>query len=150
MDLRSNRISLAVCAGLLTATMQPAAAVEMHDLKGLEQIFGRYAPGGDCTRQPRILVDVTGLAFEMDGKKEKVTNPEYAASYGSDSYSGISIWIFPYRSNDGYPILMTFNAEEKKGRLLIEGHDEGWQGGPKLGPRNATLVKGSPYALCKT
>ena len=75
MDLRSNRVSLAVCAGLLTATMQPVAAVEMHDLKGLEQIFGRYAPGGDCTRQPRILVDVSGPFFELEGKTEKVINP---------------------------------------------------------------------------
>jgi hypothetical protein len=126
-----------------------AGAVEVHDLKGLEDIFGRYAPGGDCKKEPLIIVDVTGLTFVMGGKEEKVTNPEYAASYGAYDYNGIMKWLFPFRRRDGYSILMTFNAGEKKGALLIEPHDEGYKGGPKLSPRNQLLVSGSPYARCK-
>jgi len=45
---------LAIFAGAI-----PAQAVEVTDLKGLEDIYGRYAPAGDCKRQPRIVVDVT-------------------------------------------------------------------------------------------
>lgn len=124
-------------------------AVEVSDLKGLESIFGRYAPGGDCKRQPQILVDVSGLTFEGAGKTEKVTNPEWAVSYGGDGYDGPARWIFPFRNApDLYPILMTFN-EDKPGSLAIAGHEEGYAGGPPLTPRNATLVKGSPYAKCK-
>jgi hypothetical protein len=126
-----------------------AAAVEVHDLKGLEGIFGRYAPAGDCKRQPQILVDVTGLTFTVAGASEKVTNPEYAAGYGPADYQGISVWIFPFHLKDGYSILMTFNYNEKKGALAIDPQDEGYKGGPKLSARNQALVNGSPYARCK-
>jgi hypothetical protein len=136
----------AVIAIIVPAT---AGAVEVTSLAGLEDIFGRYAPGGDCKRQPQILVEYSGLTFELPGATEKVTNPEYAASYGAHDYTGISKWIFPFRIADGYSILMTFNANEQKGVLLIEPHDEGWAGGPPPGPRNKALVAGSPYARCK-
>ena len=124
-------------------------AVEVTNLAGLEDIFGRYAPGGDCKRQPQVLVELKGLTFSVAGATVKVTNPEYAAGYGPADYAGISKWIFPFRIPDGYPILMTFNAGEKKGVLLIEAQDEGWQGGPPLSPTNKALVGGSPYGRCK-
>ena len=145
--MRVSTIVVSVAALSLFALS--AQAVEVHDLKGLEDIFGRYAPGGDCKKEPLIIVDVTGLTFVLAGKEEKVTNPEYAASYGAYDYAGISKWLFPFRRRDGYSILMTFNANEKKGALLIEPHDEGYKGGPKLSLRNQALVSGSPYARCK-
>jgi len=126
-----------------------AHAVERTDLKGLEGIFGRYAPAGDCKRQPQILVDVSGITFFVAGQQEKVTNPEQAQEYNGPDYQGPDIWIFPYRLNDGYSILMTFNYNSKKGVLVITPHDEGYPGGPKLSPRNQALVSGSPYAKCK-
>lgn len=141
----------AVVALALAATLAAAgtvAAVEVHDLAGLEDIFGTYAPGGDCKKQPRVVVDVSGLGFDVAGKTTKVTNPEYAASYGPHDYTGITRWIFPFRSKDGYPILMAFNDGEKPGALGITAQDEGWKGGPPLTPLNAALVKGSPYARC--
>jgi hypothetical protein len=124
-------------------------AVQVHDLKGLEDIFGRYAPAGDCQRQPRIVVDESGLAFDVAGKTTKVTDPEYAASYGPHDYAGITKWIFPFRTSGGFPILMAFHDGEKPGALAITAQDEGWKGGPPLSPLNAALVKGSPYARCK-
>ena len=126
-----------------------ASAVEVTSLAGLEDIFGRYAPGGDCQQQPQILVELSGLTFEVPGDTVKVTNPEYAASYGAHDYDGISKWIFPFRLKDGYAILMTFNANEQQGALLIDPQDEGWAGGPPLSPRNKALVAGSPYARCE-
>ena len=136
--------------GLLACFITGAVhAVEVSDLKGFEQLFGRYAPGGDCKRQPQIVVDVTGFTFEIGGKSEKVTNPEYAASYGPHDYQGITKWFFPYRKADGYPILMTFSGNEKPGTLAIDPQDEGYQGGPPASPRNAALLQGSPYARCK-
>jgi hypothetical protein len=126
-----------------------ARAVEMNHLKGFEDLFGRYAPGGDCKREPRVVVDEGGFTFESGGKQAKVTNPEFGASYGPPDYAGISKWFFPYRVKDGYSILMTFNANEQKDTLAIETHDEGYAGGPPLSPLNAALVKGSPYARCR-
>lgn len=127
----------------------PAAAVEVNDLAGLEDIFGLYVPGGDCERQPQIFVELSGLTFKVAGTTVKVTNPEYAASYAAHDYTGISKWIFPFRIATGYAILMTFNANEQNGALLIEPYDEGWAGGPALSPRNKALVDASPYERCK-
>ncbi len=133
-------------AALATSLM--ANAVEVHDLKGFEDLFGRYAPGGDCQRQPQIVVDVSGFVFEVNGKKESVTNPEYAASYGPHDYDGLSRWFFPFREQGDYPILMTFNYGEDPGTLMIEGQGEGFPGGPPFSPMNKALVSGSPYARC--
>jgi hypothetical protein len=93
-----------------------ASAVEVTDLKGFEQLFGRYAPAGDCKRKPQFVVDVSGFTFEVVGKNEKVTDPEYAASYGA---------------------------------VTIDPQDQDYPDGPRASPRNAALIKGSPYAKCK-
>lgn len=139
--------ALALCAAL--AAPGGAGAIEVTHLDGLEDIFGRYAPGGDCQRTPRITVERTGMTFEVNDRTEKVTRMEYAASYGGNFYEGISRWIFPFGSEGEWPILMHFHAGEKRGELRIEGHGEGYPGGPPLTPRNAALVKASPYRPCK-
>jgi hypothetical protein len=148
-----NRMKLlrrwAACMGLAALTVSlNASAIEVQGLQGFDQLFGRYAPAGDCRRQPQIVIDVVGMTFEVAGKEEVITNPEYAAAYGPHDYQGISQWFFPFRSNDDFPILMTFNHGEEEGVLVIEGHGEGYPGGPPLSPRNAALVNGSPYARC--
>lgn len=125
-----------------------AQAIEVKNLEGFEDLFGRYAPGGDCNRQPHIVVERTGFSFEVGGNTDTVTNPELAASYGGNYYRGITQWFFPFRSADGFAVLMSFNYQERPGQLNVEGHDEGWSGGPPLTPRNKALVDGSPYAKC--
>lgn len=136
-----------VMAAWLTAGV--AGAVEVSDMRGFEALFGRYAPGGDCAREPRVVVDATGIAVELKGATEKVTKLEYAASFGGPEYQGNIRWFFPFSSANGYPVLMAFDPDVKAGVLTVEPHDEGWQGGPPLSARNAALVKGSPYAKCK-
>jgi hypothetical protein len=147
----NSRSGVVVALGCAVAAVlsSGAGAVEVNDLKGFEQLFGRYAPAGDCKRQPQFVVDVSGFTFEVGGKTEKVTNPEFAASYGGRDYQGTELWFFPFRINDGYEILMTFNAGEKSGVVTIDPHDQGYPGGPKASPRNAALLKGSPYAKCR-
>ena len=137
---------------LLACAPMQARAVEINDMKGFEDLYGRYAPKGDCKRKPQIVVDAGGMIFEIAAAKARVTNPEFAASYfgGATTYEGISRVFFPFRTKpDYYPIMMTFNADEKKGVLVIAGHEEGWKGGPPLTPRNQALVSGSPYSKCK-
>ena len=145
---RAGAMSLAtiILAGPMWGT---ATAVEVQDLKGFEPLFGRYAPAGDCGRQPQIVVDVDGFAFEVGGASERGDRPEFAASYGGNFYQGISQWFFPYRNAAGFPILLTFNHGETPGVLAVEGHDAGWPGGPPLSARDQVLVDGSPYAKCR-
>ena len=138
-------------ATLVVALLLPvlAGAIEVEGLKDFAALHGSYAPGGDCTRSPRIVVDATGFTFEVNGQKEKATRVEYAASYGGNTYQGITQWFMPFRSANGWPLIMAFNAGESPGALTVDPHDEGWKGGPPLSARNAALVKGSPYAKCK-
>lgn len=141
--------TLAVVIGMAASlTAGAAGAVEIGDMKGFEALFGRYAPGGDCAREPRVAVDATGIAVELKGATEKATRIEYAASYGGPEYQGSVQWFFPFRSASGYPVIMAFDPDAGTGLLTVEPHDEGWQGGPPLSARNAALVKGSPYARC--
>lgn len=150
MNARLKGLKLVSAIALVAlVAARTADAVEVTNLEGLEDIFGRYAPAGDCKRQPQVLVEFKGLTFTVGGATVKVTNPEYAAGYGPADYAGISKWIFPFRIPEGYPILMTFNADEKKGVLLITAQDEGWKGGPPLTARNKALVDGSPYKRCR-
>lgn len=137
-----------IAAGLCALAMT-AGAVEVTSLEGLEDLFGTYAPGGDCKREPRITVETSGITFEVAGKQQKVTKVEFAASYGGNFYQGIAKWIFPFFMTDGYPILMTFNGDEKPGWLAIDAHDRGYQGGPAALPLEAALIKGSPYKRCQ-
>lgn len=148
---RVSRCSLVLASLGVLCAGTTAMAVELQGLKGyqLDTIYGRYAPGGDCKRQPQVVADATGLTFEVGGKSEKVTNPEQAMEFNGPDYQGSDIWIFPFRLKDGYSILMTFNPDSKKGALVIAPQDEGYPGGPKLSPRNQALVSGSPYARCK-
>ena len=146
---RTSRVLLAVFSLVALGAGCAAQAVELNGLKGLEGIFGRYAPGGDCKRQPQVVADASGLSFEVGGKQEKVTNPEQALGFAGPDYDGPGVWLFPFRLGDGYAILMSFNDGPQTGTLTIAPQDEGYPGGPKLSPRNQALVSGSPYRLCK-
>lgn len=138
---------LVLCSAMMITG--EAQAIEVKNLDGFEAIFGRYAPGGHCSKQPHILVDKTGFTFEVTGKSEKATHPEYAASYGGNFYEGISLWFFPYFDPDkDRPLLLTFNADEQKGVLAVA-TEYNYPGGPKLDAKYQLLVNGSPYKVCK-
>jgi len=146
---RRSRVLVRLLSLAALSASLVASAVELQGLKGFDDIFGRYAPAGDCKRQPQVLVDASGMTFFVAGKTEKVTNPENALQFNGPDYQGPDLWFFPFRLKDGYSILMTFNQAGKKGVLAIEPQDEGYPGGPALSPRNKALVSGSPYAKCK-
>lgn len=135
--------------GLCLLVPSIAGSIEIDGLKDFEALYGRYAPAGDCSRQPQIVVESAGFTFEVDGAKERASRVEFAASYGGNYYEGITQWFFPFKNANGWPVIMAFNAGEKPGVLTIEPNDEGWKGGPPLGARHQALVKGSPYAKCK-
>ena len=124
------------------------AAIEVDDLGGFEEHFGRYAPDGDCARQPQIVVAREGFSFEGGPPLPKATRPDYAASFMGNYYQGISLTFFPY-TEEPRPILMTFNADEKPGVLTVGIFDFDYPGGPKLPPEYRPYVDGSPYLRCR-
>ncbi len=138
--------ALVVLLGLALAPSL-ASAIEVKNLEHLDEIFGRYAPGGDCQRQPQVLVELSGLTFLNGDAKHKVARIEHAASFMGNFYEGIGIWLMPLYGTQR-PIVMSFNAGEQRGTLTIEGHDRGWNGGPPLTARHQALVDASPYRKC--
>lgn len=139
-SLRPLALSLLLCA--------PAAAAEDSlPASAFGETFGRYAPGGDCQREPQVVVAATGLEITFGGSTDRIARPDVAWSFGGNYYQGISLWLFPY-GGDERPVLLTLNAGEKPGVMLIEPHDRGYPGGPALSPRHAALAKGSPYLRC--
>ncbi|HRP71884.1 MAG TPA: hypothetical protein PK743_04500 [Luteimonas sp.] len=125
-----------------------AGAIEVQNLDGFEQYFGRYAPGGDCAKQPQVVIDREGFAFTGGPELPKATQPEYAASYMGNFYEGIGLWFFPYRS-EPRPYVLTLNADETPGKLTLEVYDFDYQGGPKLPDRYRPYLSASPYLKCR-
>lgn len=125
-----------------------AQAIEVANLDGFEQHFGRYAPGGDCSKQPQVVVDRAGFAFTGGPVLPKATQPEYAASFMGNFYEGISLVFFPYRV-EPRPYLLTINADETPGRLTLQGYDFDYEGGPRLPDRYRPYIAASPYLKCR-
>ena len=136
---------LAALAVLAACTA--AHASEVADLGGFEQHFGRYAPGGDCSRQPQVVVDREGFAFEGGPELPKATRPDYAASFMGNYHEGIGLWFFPYRS-EPRPYLLALNADETPGKLTLGACDFDYQGGPKLPDKHRPYTAASPYLKC--
>jgi hypothetical protein len=138
---------LVALALLALVPSQQASAITVTNLRNvhLDALFGRYAPGGDCKREPRITVDATGFTFTNGGRTAHPARFEHAVSYGPHDYAGISSWFFPFMKNDDDfgPVLMTFNANEKRGLLMIENERAG-----AGNPLYVALAKGSPYRKC--
>lgn len=152
------RISLAALA--LGVTAGSAHALALHDLKGqsLENLYGTYAAGGDCQREPRITVDESGFAFRYERKDTRASTFVYAVSYYTGAHGTPSAedadktMFFPFPTGvkegkwgpevDAYgPLTMEFDS--KQHTVVIEaGRDA------LLTPLQAALVRGSPYASC--
>lgn len=133
---------------MLSAVFANAMAIEVDSLDGMEEHFGRYAPGGDCTKQPQVVVAREGFAFEGGPALPKATRPDYAASFMGNFYEGISLTFFPYPA-EPRPLVLTLNADEKPGLMTIGVYDFDYAGGPKLPDRYRPYIAGSPYMKCR-
>ncbi|KAB8198102.1 hypothetical protein FKV24_003765 [Lysobacter maris] len=136
----------AVLLGLALAA--PAAQAEDPlPANSFADSYGRYAPAGDCAREPRITVAVSGLEISIGGTSERIARPEVAWSYFGPGYQGIARALFPYTGAER-PVIILLNDGEVPGALRIDPHDRGYQGGPPLSARHQALVDGSPYGRC--
>lgn len=139
-------VGLAALAGGL-AISPPAWAVTLDGLKGngLEHIYGSYAPGGDCSREPRVTIDDSGMTFQAASRTVQRARVEYAATFFGMRYEGIALAFFPFPRSDSDmgQVLMLVNDDEKPGTIRIEANAEP---GQRLDPFQAAL-SGS-YLLC--
>src|SRR3546814_10923491 len=85
-----------IAATLALAFAVPSAAVEVDNLDAFQQHFGRYAPGGDCGKQPQLVVSPSGFAFEGGTALPAATRPHYIASFMCHLYAAITEFFLPY------------------------------------------------------
>jgi len=111
-----------------------------------KDLAGRYAPRGDCTREPRLIVDSQGITVQSGGKQSKLAPVDVCLTCaGGTRYEGIEVWIGPNTKGGDQPFVFRFNANEKRGTVLIEQLDR-----RALPPIVGTMVAGSPYMRCRS
>jgi hypothetical protein len=139
-------LGVAVSAGgLVVSTTASAVTINGLEGSGFAHIHGSYAPGGDCSREPRVTLDDAGMTFHAIGRTVQRTRVEYAASFFGMSHEGIALAFFPFTRNDNDmgAVLMIVNEDEKPGAIRIESNAEP---GQRLDPFEAALA--GSYQLC--
>lgn len=143
VELTRSLQAAVICSVTLGLFTQSTAshAVTMNGLKGdgFSPIYGTYAPAGNCSHQPRIVIDADGMVFEAANRKVAVNRLEYGASFFGMGYEGTAMAFFPFptSSGDAGPILMLVNDDEKTGALRVESNAEPDQ---RLDPFHAAIV----------
>src|SRR3546814_15436943 len=87
---------------------RPPASTRTDTLFPYTTLFRSYAPGGDCGKQPQIVVSHSGFAFEGGPALPAATRPDYMASFMGNFYEGISEFFLPYPA-EPRPFLLTLN-----------------------------------------
>ena len=144
---------LALAGAVSFAAIAPAGAVTLENLEHFKSLYGRYGPGGDCSKYPQVVIDAAGFALDHgQGKVERANRPEYAISFFGPEYEGSAHAFFPYwdDANGTAPFLLTVDPGLKPAALAVEGHDYGWKGGPPMPARYQPWLAGSPYVRCAT
>jgi hypothetical protein len=126
------------------------------DAQLLSEVYGSYAPSGDCLKQPRINVDKTGIHLDTAaGKRGPLPMSVSLTWIGGASYSGIQTWaLIKHGGKDRYgddktPVVLTFNAGEKRGVLTAERTGSGKERPATLdGPLNS-IVQAAGFRLCR-
>lgn len=136
---------IGVLAALVLSAL-PAQAIEVANLEGFEDIFGTYAPGGDCTAEPQIVISRQGFLFTDAGLELAGNRMEFAASFWGARYDGIMNVFFPLVAgpDDLGPIILTANDDEKPGHVRIEASDRA-----PSDPFLAALVDTATFQRCK-
>lgn len=119
--MRTHFLAIAALLG----AVPPAGAQEAVP----EEIYGRYAPGGDCARQPRIEAGKAGVFIETAaGRSGPLPVMVCYSCAGGARYEGIQRWIYVKYGKDKWggdnmPVTFMFNAEERRGAVEIA-HDD--------------------------
>lgn len=116
-----------------------------------DDLYGRYAPGGDCSRQPRIEVGKAGVFIDTAaGRQGPLPISVCYSCAGGAQYEGIQQWVYVIYGKDKWggdnmPVIMMFNAEEKPGLVSIE-HDDTLK--TPIGAPMTQVVRAKQMKLC--
>ncbi|HSG34516.1 MAG TPA: hypothetical protein VLA37_08270, partial [Sphingomonadaceae bacterium] len=138
-----------VLGAILALAASPAQAVTLDNLDGpgFEPIYGDYAPGGNCSLEPRVTIDASGFTFRAAGTTEQRSKVEFALSFFGPEYEGPSLVFFPFPLGE-YEfgrVILTVNADEQEGLLRFE---DNTGPGDMFTPLEAALVEASTMQLC--
>ena len=127
------------------------------DLELPPDIYGNYAPGGDCAKQPRIIVNKIGVHLDTAaGKRGPLPIMVSYTFVGGARYSGIQIWALVKHGgknrwgDDNTPLIFTFNADEKRGELTAERENPGKERPVALDGPLASVAQAGRFHLCRT
>lgn len=122
----------------------------------LSEVYGNYAPGGDCTKQPRIIVNKTGIHLDTPaGKRGPLPIYVSLTWIGGASYSGIQTWALvkhggkDHYGDDNQPVVLTFNANEEHGALTAEHTGSGTEHPVALDGPLTSIVQTARFHLCR-
>ncbi|PZU59761.1 MAG: hypothetical protein DI547_04545 [Sphingobium sp.] len=138
-----------IVALVLAALAAPAGAQD-PDIPA--EIYGNYAPGGDCAQQPRVTVGKSGVLLDTAaGKSGPLPVSVCYSCAGGAQYEGMQRWVYVKYGKDKWggdnmPVILMFNAEEKHGALLVE-HDDTLK--TPLGAAMTQLVRARALKICK-
>lgn len=129
---------------LLAALAATAVSAEVNRQDPApKDLWGVYAPGGDCKREPRVRLDGEGLAVLRGGGIEPQTPLEMCRTcVGGHQYEGIEVWLSP-QVRGVHAAHFRFNADEKRGVLLIDDSGEG-----VMGPTLKAVMAAAPFKRC--
>jgi hypothetical protein len=144
-------ILLALAGATLSAfAIVAAQALPLSNLygQGVDHIFGSYAPGGDCSKEPRVVIDRNGMLFRANGREVRPGRVEYALTFLGPSYDGITAVFFPFpvSSNDYGRVIMFVNDDEKPGVIRF---DADLPPGGRPDPFHAAFTNAGIFTLCK-
>ncbi len=120
-------------------------------------VYGRYAPGGDCMKQPRITVNKDGIHLDTaQGKRSPLPVMVSYTFVGGARYSGIQTWALVKHGgknrwgDDNTPVILTFNAGEKPGALTAEREEPGQERPVALDGPLSSITQTGHFRLCRT
>ena len=133
-----------VVSALMAASSANAVTINGLQGSGFEHIYGSYAPGGDCAREPSVTIGNAGMTFRANGRAVTAARIEYAASFFGGAYEGDALAFFPFpRSDSDFGPVLLFVNEEELGTVRIEAETEP---GQRLDPFHAAIAR--TYQLC--
>ena len=127
-----------------------AQALPLSNLngQGVDHIFGSYAPSGDCSKEPSVVIDRNGMLFRANGREVRPQGVEYALTFMGQSYQGITAVFFPFPvSNTDYGrVIMFVNDDEQPGIIRF---DADLPRGQRADPFHSAFTAAGLFSLCK-
>lgn len=141
-------------AFVMALSLAPAATAQNRDMP--PEMYGRYAAGGDCTRSPRITVNRAGIHLDTPAGQRSPLPIDVAFSWGGARYDGIQLWVQVIHGgkdrwgDDNKPVMLTFNAREKRGALSAERMGTGKERPIPLDGPLSSIVQTANFQRCGT